>query len=88
MPEPIICAFGVLKNGAAKVNMEYGLDPSIWIAIMQAAQWVAERKFNDHFLLVVWQTASGTQSNVNANGFAANRATEILGHNRGEKFVE
>lgn len=50
-----------------QVNMEYGLDPSIGKAIMQAAQEVAEGKLNDHFPLVVWQTGSGTQSNMNAN---------------------
>lgn len=47
--------------------MEYGLDPMIGEAIMQAAQEVAEGKLNDHFPLVVWQTGSGTQSNMNAN---------------------
>lgn len=87
MPEPIICAFGILKKCAAKVNIEYGLDPSIGKAIMQAAQEVAEGKLNDHFPLVVWQTGSGTQSNMNANEVIANRAAEILGHERGDKFV-
>ncbi|KAF7140755.1 hypothetical protein RHSIM_Rhsim06G0161700 [Rhododendron simsii] len=67
MPEPIVRAFGIVKKCAAKVNMEYGLDPSIGKAIMQAAQEVAEGKLNDHFPLVVWQTGSGTQSNMNAN---------------------
>ncbi|KAK6937342.1 Fumarate lyase, N-terminal [Dillenia turbinata] len=52
MPEPIIRAFGILKKCAAKVNMEYGLDPTIGKAIMQAAQEVAEGKLNDHFPLV------------------------------------
>ncbi|KAK6120171.1 hypothetical protein DH2020_046077 [Rehmannia glutinosa] len=94
MPEPIVRAFGILKKCAAKVNMEYGLDPSIGKAIMQAAQEVADGKLNDHFPLVVWQTGSGTQSNMNANEVPlalqpviANRAAEILGHKRGEKFV-
>ncbi|KAL6217190.1 hypothetical protein ACLB2K_010407 [Fragaria x ananassa] len=87
MPEPIIRAFGVLKKCAAKVNMEYGLDQSIGKAIMQAAQEVAEGKLNQHFPLVVWQTGSGTQSNMNANEVIANRAAEILGHKRGDKFV-
>lgn len=87
MPEPIIRSFGILKKCAAKVNMEYGLDPSIGKAIMQAAQEVAEGKLNDHFPLVVWQTGSGTQSNMNANEVIANRAAEILGHKRGDKFV-
>ncbi|KAK9945727.1 hypothetical protein M0R45_011226 [Rubus argutus] len=87
MPEPIIRAFGVLKKCAAKLNMEYGLDQTIGKAIMQAAQEVAEGKLNQHFPLVVWQTGSGTQSNMNANEVIANRAAEILGHKRGEKFV-
>ncbi|KAF3627183.1 Fumarate hydratase class II [Capsicum annuum] len=87
MPEPIVRAFGILKKCAAKVNMEYGLDPSIGKAVMQAAQEVAEGKLNDHFPLVVWQTGSGTQSNMNANEVIANRAAEILGHKRGEKHV-
>ncbi|EEE59021.1 hypothetical protein OsJ_10766 [Oryza sativa Japonica Group] len=87
MPVPIIRAFGVLKKCAAKVNMEYGLDPTIGKAIMQAAQEVAEGQLDDHFPLVIWQTGSGTQSNMNANEVIANRAAEILGHKRGEKFV-
>ncbi|KAB2068670.1 hypothetical protein ES319_A08G047300v1 [Gossypium barbadense] len=87
MPEPIIRAFGVLKKCAAKVNMEYGLDQSIGKAIMQATQEVAEGKLNDHFPLVVWQTGSGTQSNMNANEVISNRAAEIMGHKRGEKSV-
>ncbi|PKA58401.1 Fumarate hydratase 2, chloroplastic [Apostasia shenzhenica] len=87
MPEPIVRAFGILKKCAAKVNMDYGLDATIGKAIMQAAQEVAEGKLNEHFPLVVWQTGSGTQSNMNANEVIANRAAEILGHKRGEKFV-
>lgn len=87
MPVPIIRAFGVLKKCAAKVNMEYGLDPTIGKAIMQAAEEVAEGKLDDHFPLVIWQTGSGTQSNMNANEVIANRAAEILGHKRGGKFV-
>lgn len=51
--------------------MEYGLDPNVGKAIMQAAQEVAEGKLNDHFPLVVWQTGSGTQSNMNANEVVA-----------------
>ena len=54
-----------------QVNMKYGLDPSIGKAIMQAAQEVAEGKLSDHFPLVVWQTGSGTQSNMNANEVSA-----------------
>ncbi|KAI7991283.1 hypothetical protein LOK49_LG12G00997 [Camellia lanceoleosa] len=65
------------------VKIKYGLDPSIGKATMQAAQEVAEGKLNDHFPLVVWQTGSGTQSNMNANEVIANRAAEILGHKQG-----
>uniref|UniRef100_A0A0E0M6X1 fumarate hydratase n=1 Tax=Oryza punctata TaxID=4537 RepID=A0A0E0M6X1_ORYPU len=87
MPVPIIRAFGVLKKCAVKVNMDYGLDPTIGKAIMQAAQEVAEGQLDGHFPLVIWQTGSGTQNNMNANEVFANRAAEILGHKRGEKFV-
>ncbi|CAN1324187.1 Fumarate hydratase 2 [Linum perenne] len=87
MPDPIIRAFGILKKCAAKVNMEYGLEPEIGKAIMQAAQEVGDGMLNDHFPLVIWQTGSGTQSNMNANEVIANRAAEILGHKRGEKYV-
>ncbi|CDY53744.1 BnaAnng12720D [Brassica napus] len=73
----------VKETGDKSVNMEYGLDPTIGKAIMQAA----EGKLNDHFPLVVWQTGSGTQSNMNANEVIANRAAEILGRQRGEKCV-
>ncbi|GKC62963.1 putative fumarate hydratase, partial [Tanacetum coccineum] len=67
MPEPIIRSFGILKKCAAKVNIEYGLDPTIGKAIMEVAHEVADGKLNDHFPLVIWQTGSGTQSNMNAN---------------------
>ena len=58
--------------------MEYGLDPAIGKAIMQAAQEVAEGKLNDHFPLVVWQTGSGTQSNMNANEVSASLCLGFL----------
>ena len=88
MPEPVVRAFGVLKRAAAKVNMEQGvLDPKIGNAIVQAATEVAEGKLSDHFPLVVWQTGSGTQSNMNANEVIANRAIEILGGELGDKSV-
>lgn len=64
------CIFILLVSNMAvfmQVNMEYGLDPTIGKAIMQAAEEVAEGKLNDHFPLVIWQTGSGTQSNMNAN---------------------
>ncbi|XP_035817126.1 fumarate hydratase 2 [Zea mays] len=69
------------------VNMDYGLDPTIGKAIIQAAEEVAEGKLDDHFPLVIWQTSSGTQSNMNANEVIANRASEILGHKGGQKYV-
>jgi fumarate hydratase class II len=67
MPTPVIRAFGILKKCAAKVNIQYGLDPKIANAIMQASDEVIQGKLDDHFPLVVWQTGSGTQSNMNAN---------------------
>ncbi|CAG8694581.1 18670_t:CDS:10, partial [Gigaspora rosea] len=85
MPEPLIKAFGVVKRAAATVNMSYGLDPKIGKAIIQAADEVIEGKLLDHFPLVVWQTGSGTQTNMNANEVIANRAIEILGGQLGSK---
>ncbi|KAK6533247.1 fumarase fum1, variant 2 [Orbilia ellipsospora] len=86
MPEPIIRAFGILKKAAATVNMTYGLDPKIGGAIQQAAQEVTDGKLSlDEFPLVVWQTGSGTQSNMNANEVISNRAIEILGGELGSK---
>ncbi|KAL4898807.1 L-Aspartase-like protein [Aspergillus ambiguus] len=85
MPEPVIKAFGILKGAAATVNMKFGLDPKIGEAIKQAAAEVAEGKLMDHFPLVVWQTGSGTQSNMNSNEVISNRAIEILGGTMGTK---
>ncbi len=85
-PAPIVRALGIIKRAAAEVNMDLGkLDPKIGEAIVQAAQEVAEGKLDDHFPLVVWQTGSGTQSNMNANEVIANRAIEILGGTIGSK---
>lgn len=67
MPLPVIHAFGVLKHAAAKANRDYGLDGNVAGAIEQAASEVASGKLDDHFPLVVWQTGSGTQSNMNVN---------------------
>ena len=84
MPLEIIHAFGVLKKAAAQANLQLGaLDEKRAAAICQAADEVAEGKLDDHFPLVVYQTGSGTQSNMNANEVIANRANEILG----EKLV-
>jgi len=85
-PLPIVRALGVVKRAAAEANMALGrLDPKLGAAIVQAADEVMEGKLNDHFPLVVWQTGSGTQSNMNANEVISNRAIEILGGEMGSK---
>ncbi|MDP8916236.1 MAG: class II fumarate hydratase [Pseudomonadota bacterium] len=85
-PLPIVRALGVVKRAAAEANMALGrLDPEIGQAIVRAADEVIEGKLNDHFPLVVWQTGSGTQSNMNANEVISNRAIEILGGEMGSK---
>ncbi|KAF2227193.1 L-Aspartase-like protein [Elsinoe ampelina] len=84
-PLPVIRALGILKGAAATVNMRYGLDPKVGEAIQQAASEVASLKLAEHFPLVVWQTGSGTQSNMNANEVISNRAIEILGGTMGSK---
>jgi len=86
MPLPVIKAFGVLKKAAAEVNKEYGLDAKVADAISQAADEVISGKlYDDHFPLVIWQTGSGTQSNMNTNEVIANRAIEIMGGELGSK---
>jgi len=86
MPFSLIRALGIVKLAAAKANMKLGnLDQEVGNAIIKASQEVAEGKWNDHFPLVVWQTGSGTQSNMNANEVIANRAIEILGGKIGSK---
>ena len=88
MPGPVVWAFGVLKGAAARVNARLGdLDPKLASAISDAAAEVSEGKLDDHFPLVVYQTGSGTQSNMNANEVIANRAAELLGGERGDKTV-
>merc|ERR1719357_923014 len=86
MPLPVIKAFGVLKKAAAEVNVEFGLDPVIAGAISRAADEVISGKlYDDHFPLVIWQTGSGTQSNMNVNEVISNRAIEIMGGVLGSK---
>ncbi|KAK6460468.1 L-Aspartase-like protein [Scheffersomyces coipomensis] len=86
MPIPIVRSFGILKKAAAIVNESVGaLDPKISTAIQQAATEVSEGKLDDHFPLVIFQTGSGTQSNMNANEVISNRAIEILGGELGSK---
>ncbi|XP_050550099.1 fumarate hydratase, mitochondrial-like isoform X1 [Spodoptera frugiperda] len=87
MPYPVIVAFGILKKAAAKVNMEYGLDKKLAEAIMHACDDVISGKLyrEGHFPLVIWQTGSGTQSNMNTNEVVANRAIQLLGGKLGSK---
>jgi len=86
MPLPVIKAFGVLKKAAAEVNTEFGLDPKVAAAISQAAdEVISGQLYDDHFPLVIWQTGSGTQSNMNTNEVIANRAIELLGGELGSK---
>ncbi|MEQ9436999.1 class II fumarate hydratase [Hyphomonas sp.] len=85
-PEPIIRALGIVKKAAAQANMDLGkMDPELGKVIVQVADEVIDGKLNDHFPLVVWQTGSGTQSNMNANEVISNRAIEILGGEMGSK---
>ncbi|RDB29381.1 Fumarate hydratase, mitochondrial [Hypsizygus marmoreus] len=85
LPPPLIKAFGVVKKAASIVNITYGLDPKIGEAIQKAADDVISGKLLDHFPLVVFQTGSGTQSNMNANEVISNRAIELLGGQLGSK---
>ncbi len=85
-PVAIIRALGVIKKACALVNIDQGdIDPSLGRAIAQAAQEVIDGRFDAHFPLVVWQTGSGTQSNMNANEVISNRAIEMLGGTLGTK---
>jgi fumarate hydratase class II len=85
-PLPLIHALGIIKKACAQANVELGdLDANLGNAISKAAQEVIDGKLDDHFPLVVWQTGSGTQSNMNANEVIANRAIELLGGEIGSK---
>ena len=86
LPASVIHALGLQKQAAARANIRLGeLDAKIGRAVIQAAGEVAEGRWDDHFPLVVWQTGSGTQSNMNANEVISNRAIEILGGTLGSK---
>jgi fumarate hydratase, class II len=86
MPSEVIHAFGVLKKAAALANKELGLlSEDLYDAIAQTTDEVRDGKLDEHFPLVVWQTGSGTQTNMNANEVIANRAIEILGGEMGSK---
>jgi fumarate hydratase class II len=85
-PAPMIRALGLVKRASAEVNRTLGdLDARRARAIMRAADEVIAGQLDDHFPLVIWQTGSGTQSNMNANEVIANRANELLGGQRGSK---
>ena len=85
-PAAIVHALGVIKEACARVNMDQGdLEPRIGEAIVEAAREVASGRLDDHFPLVVWQTGSGTQTNMNANEVISNRAIELLGGTMGSK---
>lgn len=85
MPVGIVRALGVIKQAAARVNRRHGLDAQLADAIEQAAAEVASGKLDAQFPLVIWQTGSGTQSNMNANEVIAGRANEMLTGSRGGK---
>ncbi|SNB61433.1 fumarase, class II [Arboricoccus pini] len=86
MPLPLVHALGLVKLAAARVNVRTGqLDAKVGEAIETAARQVADGELDEHFPLVVWQTGSGTQTNMNANEVIANRANELLGAPRGSK---
>lgn len=85
-PMSVVRGLGIVKRACAEANMSLGnLDERIGNAIVEAAQEVIDGKLNDHFPLVVWQTGSGTQSNMNSNEVISNRAIEMLGGTMGTK---
>jgi fumarate hydratase class II len=85
MPEPVIQGMATLKKAAALVNVEFGLDPKISKLIVQACDDVIHGKLSDQFPLVIWQTGSGTQTNMNVNEVISNRAFVIGGGKLGDK---
>jgi fumarate hydratase class II len=85
-PKPIVRALGIVKRACAETNVALGrLDAKLGETIVKAAQEVIDGRLDDHFPLVVWQTGSGTQSNMNANEVISNRAIEMLGGVMGAK---
>jgi fumarate hydratase, class II len=85
-PAPVVRALGIVKRASAEANMALGkLDAKLGDVIIKASQEVIEGKLDQHFPLVVWQTGSGTQSNMNANEVISNRAIEMLGGEMGSK---
>jgi fumarate hydratase class II len=87
MPREVVHAIGILKKAAAQANMQLGrLDPSIGDLMVRAADEVIDGSLDDHFPLYVWQTGSGTQSNMNGNEVISNRAIELAGGTLGSKM--
>ena len=85
-PQPVVRALGIVKRACAETNMALGgLDKTLGETLVAAAQEVIDGKLDEHFPLVVWQTGSGTQSNMNANEVISNRAIEMLGGEMGSK---
>lgn len=87
MPLALIHAFGYLKKACAAVNVEFGLDPKISHAIQETCDEIIAGKLDDHFPLVIWQTGSGTQTNMNVNEVTANRCLLKMGEPLGSKKV-
>jgi len=86
MPLPVIQGMGVLKKAASEVNKEFGLPSNIAEAISKAAdEVISGQLYDEHFPLVIWQTGSGTQSNMNTNEVISNRAIQMLGGELGSK---
>ena len=86
MPVEVVRAFGILKKAAAQANLELGILPQEKAdLIIAAAEEVIDGRLDDHFPLFVWQTGSGTQSNMNANEVISNRAIEMAGGEMGSK---
>ncbi|MEQ8318939.1 MAG: class II fumarate hydratase [Rhodospirillales bacterium] len=86
MPIELIHAFAIQKEAAARANVALDvLDEKIGAAISQAASEISDRKLDEHFPLVIWQTGSGTQTNMNLNEVISNRAIEIMGGEMGSK---
>jgi fumarate hydratase class II len=88
MPEEVIKAFVMIKRAIAKVNLESGLKKEISEAIIKASDEILEGKISmDEFPLVIWQTGSGTQTNMNVNEVISNRSNELLGGKKGDQLV-
>ena len=87
MPLPVIKAMAIIKKCLAKVNISYGMKEEIGDAIINAANEVIEGRYDSHFPLVIFQTGSGTQTNMNVNEVLSNRSSEIMGGKRGKESL-